>query len=142
MNQKSFESRIIKQALKESKLVREESDFERYRLGACIFTNKKILVSGCNTLKANTLQKKYNHYRGFETRGSCCHAEINSLLKLKRRFPDIRPKDVSIFVYREDSYGKYAIAKPCPACEQALRDFGITDVYYTGLNSLCYEKYK
>ena len=80
---------------------------------------------------------------GLHQRESCaCHAEMSALLRLKRFFPDIHAQDVGILVYRETASGELALARPCPACEKALRDYGITDIYYTGKNSMVYEKYK
>lgn len=92
------------------------------------------------------MQYEYNQYRSFQDIGPdsitpCCHAEIAALTRLKNLYPNVNPKDLNILVYRENADGKYVMAKPCPACEQALRDYGIKHVYYTGNNSICCEEY-
>ena len=142
MKQKPFDSAIIKRAIKQARLERYQSDFRFHRLGAVIFTSKKILTSGHNTNRTNPTQVKYNRYRPFHCESCACHAEMSALLRLKRFFPDIHAQDVGILVYRETASGELALARPCPACEKALRDYGITDIYYTGKNSMVYEKYK
>ena len=52
---------------------------------------------------------------------------------------DIDFSQVRIFVWR----GKHkpSLAKPCPACERALRDLGIKRVFYTGNDSFVNEVY-
>jgi len=143
MKQKTFNSKIVRAALRAAKAVRLSSDYKFFRMGSCIFTSKRILVSGANVNKTSPMQGEYNKYRPFDTRHmrSCCHAEMSALIRFKRLYPDIDGSDVSILVYRETADGCYAMAKPCPACEHALRDAGITNIYYTDRNKLCYEKY-
>lgn len=142
MKQKPFDSAIIKKVIKEAKSERDLSDFRFFKLGAVIFSSKRILVSGHNTNRTNPTQAEYNKYRPYHCESCACHAEISALIRLRRNFPDIRAQDVGILVYRETATGERALAKPCPACERALRDYGITDIYYTGQNSLVYEKYE
>jgi len=67
------------------------------------------------------------------------HAEINAIQRLSRRSGEDFSK-CHIFIYREGG-GTKRLAKPCKACEKAIRDLGITNVHYTGLNSFVYEKY-
>ena len=144
MKQKTFGSWIIQSAQKNAKSARLSSDYRYFRIGACIFTKNKILVSGANVNKTSPMQDKYNHYRPFDTRRmkGCCHAEISALQRLKRLYPNINPSEVSIMVYRETADGKLALARPCPACEKALRDYGINNVYYSGKNKMIYEEYE
>lgn len=144
MKQKDFKSNILIKAHKMAKDVRLCSDYKFYKMGAVIFTNKKILVAASNENKTNPIQVEYNKYRNFDTSKMkpCIHAEMNALLRFKRLYPEMRGEDVAIFVYRETKDGKEALARPCPACEKALRDYGITDIYYTGKDSMIYEKYK
>ena len=49
------------------------------RLGAVIFTSKKILTSGHNTNRTNPTQVKYNRYRPFHCESCACHAEMSAL---------------------------------------------------------------
>lgn len=144
MKQKPFDSWIIKTATKNAKCVRLASDYKYFRIGACIFTKNKILVNGANVNKTSPMQERYNHYRPFDTRHmkNCCHAEISALQKLRRLYPNLSPSELGIMVYRETADGKLALARPCPACEKALRDYGINNIYYSGKNKMVYEEYK
>lgn len=143
MKQKLFTSKIIKTALREAKSMRLASDFKRFKLGAVIFTNKKILVGGSNANKTSPIQSRYNIFRKSRPIDvkSCCHAEMSALVRLKRLYPKLSGEQLSILVYRETAVGEYAMARPCPACEKALRDYGIKHIYYTGNKSVCYEQY-
>jgi tRNA(Arg) A34 adenosine deaminase TadA len=92
------------------------------------------------------MQKEFNPCRGFED--DACkhfgHAEMRALHKLINLYYDknLDMSKLSIIIYREHRNGNYALAKPCKACEAALRKVGIRNIYYTGDNSLIYEKYK
>lgn len=146
MNIKPINSNIVQTAMRHAKIIRLCSDFKRFKLGAVIFNNKKILTAGANTNKTCPSQFKYNHFRHFDNTdyrevNACCHAEMAALVRLRRLYPRINPSSLSIFVYRENAQGEYAMAKPCRGCEQALKDFGIRKIYYTGRNKLCCEYY-
>jgi len=146
MNIKPVDSNIVQTALRYAKNIRLCSDFKRFKLGACIFNNKKVLVGGSNTNKTCPSQFKYNHFRHFDDVdyrevNACCHAEMAALIRLRRLYPKIDPSSLSIIVYRENAQGEPAMAKPCKACEQALKDFGIRKIYYTGRNKLYGEYY-
>lgn len=142
MKQLDLDSALIRRVTKEAKDVRSESDYDRFQIGAVIFDKRKVLCTGSNMRKTTPVQCFYNKYRNIQYLRGWSHAEINALGKLKKRFANVDPKNLAILVYREHKNGVVALARPCPACEQALRDFGITDIYYTGNNSMCYEKYK
>lgn len=142
MKQKSFDSAIIQKAIREAKSARYQSDFSFFKLGAVIFTNNRILVAGCNTNRTSPMQYRYNKYRPYRIDTCCCHAEMAALIRLKKLYPNADPDDLSILVYRETARGNLALAKPCAACERAIRDFGIRHVYYSGKDSFVYEKYK
>ena len=56
------------------------------------------------------------------------HAEIMALSKLS---PADRKRAYSITIYRFDSKGRPALAKPCPICQEAIAHFGIKHIFYT-----------
>ena len=123
------------------------SDRKEQKIGCAIFYRKKLIAVGSNTNQESYLQKKYNIYRkkfNPNTGKNCAHAEMAALDRfLKLTFhKEIDHSKAEVFVYRQHSNGTPAIAKPCPACEAALRDYGIKHVYYTGENSFVYEKYE
>jgi tRNA(Arg) A34 adenosine deaminase TadA len=53
------------------------------------------------------------------------HAEIAALIKLRKGTPH------KIFVERYHKDGKPANARPCPVCEYAIKQAGISHVEYT-----------
>lgn len=137
----------LKKIINLAKMARLDSDFKEYKLGAVIFDRHKIYAYACNTDKGLPLQRHYNKFKSkdypYWSKHSA-HAEINCLHKLLQNYygnmPD--PANLSILVYREHADGSFAMAKPCKACEHALRELGISNIYYTGNNSLIFEKYK
>lgn len=118
------------------------SDFPKYQIGAILVYKNKIISIGWNITKENPLQKKYNEYRGFDTDTykNCLHAEMMCIVKARKL--DIDWSKVSIFVYREFKNGNLALAKPCLACMQAIKDCGIKNIYYTGNGSFVHESLK
>lgn len=55
------------------------------------------------------------------------HSEVTALKKLR---PLLR-QGVTIYNFRFRKGGTFGISKPCPKCEQYLRDNGVKVVYYT-----------
>lgn len=117
------------------------SDFPRIHIGCVLIYKNKILSVGWNTKKENPLQKYYNKYRNFDTDKykNPLHAEMMSILKIRNI--EIDWKKVNMFIYREHKNGKTALAKPCKACKQAIKDTGIKNIYYTSSDGYIYEKY-
>ena len=137
--------RILEHIMKCAKTESEQSTYDQFKLGAVLFSGRKILATGCNLAKGHPMQKKYNKQRYQENEHECgyVHAEMNAIINVLHyaRYNSIKFNDLSIFVYREHKDGSYALARPCKACEKALRDLGIRNIYYTGEHSLVYEKY-
>ena len=118
------------------------SDFPKQKIGAVAVYKNRIIATGYNVVKENPLQKYYNKYRGFDTdtAKNMLHAEMMCILRIKEL--DMDYYKVHIFVYRELKDGSLALAKPCPACMQAIKDLGIKNIHYTGKDSFIYEKLK
>lgn len=121
------------------------SDWKRQHIGAVITYKGRPIEIGYNTEKELPMQKKYNMYRGFDpnTSKNCAHAEMVALSRLvkNKSFASLDITKIHIYVYREYKNGRYALAKPCAACEAAIRSVGIKHVHYTGNDSLIYERY-
>ena len=137
-----YSEKQIERYFKIAKQVSIFSDFPKQKIGAVIVYKNKIISTGYNSIKENPLQMKYNFFRDMEN-DKCywknkIHAEIMALSKIKDK--DINFNKVSIFVYRQHKNGEIALAKPCKACEHALKDFGIRNIYYTDYKKICYEK--
>ena len=122
-----------------AKEVSLKSDFNRSHTGAVAIYHNKILAIGWNSHKTSSMQARYNRLRGFDgfDYTSSIHAEMMVINKIK--YLDIDFSQVRLFVWRGKN--KPMISKPCPACEQAIRDLGIKRVFYTGDNSYIEEHY-
>lgn len=116
------------------------STYKRYHIGAVLVYKNKIISVGFNIDKENPLQKEYNKLRGLDTDSikNSLHAEMMCILRAKKMEIDF--SKCSIYVFREYRNGTIAVAKPCNACMQAIKDIGIRDVYYTGDGSYVYER--
>lgn len=136
----TINQRSIQKYFRLAKNASEFSDFPRYHLGAIIVCGNKVVSIGWNVVKENPIQKQYNKYREFDVdvARNSLHAEMMSIVRAKKM--DIDFGRASIFVYREYKNGELAIAKPCPACMNAIRDIGIKDIYYTGNGSYVHER--
>ena len=125
--------RNIMRNLSRARDVSHCSDFKRARLGCVVVNGNKVISVGYNQLKTSPIQKKYNRYRPGDfpdhIHNDTIHAEIDALNKCC--FQDVDWKKITVYVGREDKAGHPRMAKPCPACEQALRERGIRGVYYT-----------
>lgn len=129
--------------------IAKTSQFKQFKTGCILVYKNHILSSACNADKTNPVQKKYNQFRHFNnTRGQVVchkvHAEIAAMHKVP--YPIGLQTDwpkVSVFIARiapglEDGIG---LARPCPACMQAIRDLGIKNLFYTGSHgSYIYER--
>lgn len=139
--------------MKEEKLFKlakqasEFSNFPRYHLGAVIAYKNRVLSVGWNSTKPLPMQKKYNKYRGFDPDDNCnnpAHAEMLAISKLIKTYEleDLDIGKLQLCVYREHKDGSLALAAPCAACANAIREIGIKHLYYTGENSYINEEIK
>lgn len=128
--------------------VANTSDFDSFHLGCVIVYKRKIIASAANSTKTHPMQKKYNRkYRKFKKGNKpivdSLHAEIAALNNIPYPIAQqLHWNEVSIYVYRICP-GKplgHGMARPCKACLNALRDAGITHLYYTGEDSFIYER--
>ena len=140
-----FSSKHVKQFFKAAEEASHFSDWPKQKLGAVIVYKNRILSVGWNTTKETSMQKKFNRFRNFdpERYPNNTHAEMNAIYRLKKEYnlKKIDMKKVAVFVYRETKDGNIGLAKPCAACEAAMRSIGITQVFYTTENSIICEKF-
>lgn len=141
---KDFPSKL-KKPLKLAKAISGLSDYPHYKLGAVIFDNHKVYACACNSDKTTPLQKEFNKFKKADSADwkHSAHAEVNCIHKLLQQYYQKLPnvKYLSLLVYREKKNGSFAMAKPCPACEAAIKKLGIKNVYYTGNDSVIHEIY-
>ena len=122
-----------------AKAISKLSDFPRVKIGCVAAYKHRIVSSGCNSIKTDTLQKKYNIYRFTEEAKHCQHAELACLKPLMTR-KDIDFKNVELYIYREYQNGDLGMCRPCPSCLALIRSLKIRYIYYTGCNSYINEE--
>ena len=110
----------------------------KVKIGAIIVENGDIIATSFNGAKTHPMQMKYNAYRDFNNASKftehIIHAELGALIKIKR----IKLKNASIYVNRTSSK-EFSKCRPCKGCQQALRDYGVKDIYYTTDDGYSYE---
>ena len=110
-----------------------KSTFFKQKVGCVMTIGNKPIVVAHNSEKTYPIQKKYNYYRNFrrpeEDNHAYIHAEMQALQNTK--YLDIDWEDVVLYVGRQTRTGEQRLAKPCPACQKAIKERGIGTVYYT-----------
>ena len=145
MKMKKSDYRWFNEARKEA----EQSDFNNVHVGCVIVYKGHVIGQGHNTNKSCPEQKQYNKYRNFNPNPKgkpiihSTHAEISAIKSIP--YPvkqSIYWKDVSIYIYRI-CVGKdlgYGLSRPCEGCMNAIKDFGIHNIYYTTNDGFAYER--
>lgn len=103
------------------------------RLAAiCVDRKGKVLGKGTNSYtRTHTLQRHFAILAGLPEEKMFLHAEVQALLRSK-------DKQVhTLYVARLLKDNSEGLAKPCPACIEALKAFGVQKVVYT-LTKNCY----
>lgn len=94
------------------------SEHHQHRLGAVLTKKNRIIGMGFNKNKTHTLSPHpYKHL----------HAEISALLASSRE----ELIGSHAYVYRETKQGILANARPCMSCFNALKEAGVSKIYYT-----------
>ena len=117
------------------------SDYKKVHVGCVAVYQGNIIGIGCNTNKTHPKQKYYNRFRGITTDNAKCapklHAEISCLNSI--RHLDIQFSKIKLYIYRARVDTEHGMARPCPACMAAIKDFGIKNIYYTTDDGMAYE---
>lgn len=106
-----------------------ESRFQperRAKLGAAIFKGGSFILCGNNKRKSHPTVSKYTIDVGSRKRYVVVHAETDAIFRAPTNL-----EDTSVYVWREDSYGKPLIAKPCEMCMDLLSMNKVKEVLYT-----------
>lgn len=101
----------------------------------------KVVSFGINSDKTSPLQNKYRlrtdlkHIDNFIDKE---HSEVNCLRKIDDNLNFAKCEIVIISKKRD---GDFRLARPCDVCMSAIKDYGISDIYYTNKNgTFTYEK--
>lgn len=122
----------IKRNFRKARAASILSDVPTHKLGAVMMLGNKVLSVGYNITKTHPIQKLYNLERGYDPNvknNGQIHAEMMCLINTK--YLNVDWSRVSMYIYREHKDHTTALSKPCPACEKAIRERGINQVYYT-----------
>lgn len=105
------------------RLARKVSKKSNYKIkmGACICNKKKVISVSENKIK--THPKFANPELNQKP---TIHAEIGCLINAKSNLDGS-----SIYVFRENKWGKPMLARPCKDCMRQLKLNGIKNVYYS-----------
>ena len=122
-----------------AKAVSKLSDHKRYKIGAVVVMNHRIISSASNSdSKTHPLQKKYDKYRFTEDGDHKRHAELGALVPLIHENMDL--SSASMYVYREHKDNGLGMARPCKSCMQLIKDVGIKKIFYTTEDGYAYER--
>jgi tRNA(Arg) A34 adenosine deaminase TadA len=92
----------------------------------------KIISFGVNSDKTSPMQKFYRvktELKDIENFIDKEHSEINCLRKCD--CSDINFAKTELVIISKRCDGLFRLARPCPVCMKAIKDFGITRIYYT-----------
>lgn len=131
---KTVDNTVADRFFIKTRSVAKMSTFHRYPIGCVAVYKGNIIATGYNKEKTHPMQAYYNRYRNFNkpndgTLLPKVHAEIDCLTELKKM--DINFSKVKLFIYRTKISKDYGLARPCPACMEAIKNLGIKDIYYT-----------
>ena len=111
---------IINRAIKEA----NKSTCHPYKVGAVVFKNNRIISSGHNQIRHNSINNKYKKYK------EALHAEQDAVLGLDWN----NIKGCSILVVRLNYNGNISMGKPCDMCTNMIKYIGIKKMYYSNYN--------
>ena len=131
-----FDYRMIARAIDEAK----GSDFHHFKTGCVITYKGHIISSAHNVEKTTPAQKYYNKARNFNNNDGDeaihkTHAEILAIQRVSytaRIQTDWSKANIYIARIALGLPGGVGLAKPCPACMEAIKDLGIRNIFYTG----------
>ena len=105
------------------------SSFDRVKIGAVIAKGTTVLALASNRPKSHPMQFKFNNKAKRIAPRHHVHAEMGALINAEREGINVRGS--TIYVYRRLASGALGCSKPCAACEAALKEAGIRNVYWT-----------
>lgn len=104
------------------------STHDRVAIGCVLVSGNNLISRGYNQAKSHPMQARYNErHRKFLKCHHHIHAEIHALVNSSRS----SVVGADAYIYREDKEGSLANCRPCGSCYSALREAGISRIYYT-----------
>lgn len=127
------EERFFNHAMKEA----AKSTHHKTQIGSVLVVGNYIVGRGRNRMKSHPVQARYDRETNYHGCNARLHSEIDSLLNSGR----IDLTDAEIYIYRVDKNNDLASCRPCVSCTKALKDAGVSNIYYTTREGFFYEKW-
>jgi len=96
----------------------QRSSFYAHRVGAALFLGARLVSIGWNQHKTHPECNCYTQ-----------HAEFAAICRSRKKLPEL--SKVTLYVARLTRTDRVSYSRPCPHCQRALLESGITKVYYT-----------
>ena len=118
------------------------SDFKQVKIGCIVVYKGAIVSSAFNSNKTHPMQSIFNKYRDFESGDFLAkvHAEVSAISKI--RYLDIDWSRAVVYVFRQHKNEQNAMARPCKACYNAIKEKGINTVVCTTEDGYAVERIK
>ena len=121
--------------LRKTKELAEQSSFVKIngrvvKVGASVYMGNRFISDAVNSNKTNPKVVQYNSVLPFD-KTPFLHAEMSALIKASKIIDTKDFKYCTLFIARKLNCNGYGMARPCPACREAIRQFGIKRVIYT-----------
>jgi tRNA(Arg) A34 adenosine deaminase TadA len=108
-----------------------KSSPSKKQVGAVLLNRSKVVLTATNLeKKSHPVQARFAERVGLGEK-IYLHAEIAALVKCREECD-------TIVVARVNPQHKLRMAKPCPICDLALNEAGITKIYYSTDNGFLY----
>jgi deoxycytidylate deaminase len=117
------------------------SDYSKQKLGAILVYKKHIISVGYNTEKTHPIQAEYNRHRVFYGNNIIPKAHAETICLNRAKDLTIPYKNCILYVFRQWKNGTWAMAKPCSACTEMIRQKGIKTVVYTTYDGFAIEHF-
>lgn len=121
--------------LRKVKELAEESSFVKIsgkpvKVGSSIYIGNRWISSAVNSNKTNPKVVKYNNVLPFK-KTPFLHAELAAIISASKKIPAKDFKYCTLYVARKLNNDGCGLARPCPACMEAIREYGIQKIIYT-----------
>ena len=100
------------------------------KVGASIYMGNKWISSAVNSNKTNPKVVKYNSVLSFE-KTPFLHAEMAAIISASKKIDIKNFKYCTLFVARKLNMSGCGLARPCKACMEAIKEYGIPKIIYT-----------
>ena len=118
-----------------------ERPYKHTKTVSFLIYHNKIVSFGINSDKTSPIQNKYRmltHKKDIRNFWDKEHSEVSCLKKADNSISFNRCELVTISKRRN---GDFRLARPCVVCMEAIKDYGVHDLYYSNQNgTFTYER--